>query len=97
VSRRARGLSIGVNLNPDKACNFDCPYCQVDRTTSGGRSRVNARALARELQALLERARGELWSSPPFDSVTRELRRLADVAFAGDAARAAGPHASVYA
>jgi hypothetical protein len=35
VSRRARGLSIGVNLNPDKVCNFDCPYCQVDRTTPG--------------------------------------------------------------
>ena len=31
VSRRSRGLSIGVNLNPDKACNFDCVYCQVDR------------------------------------------------------------------
>ena len=31
VSRRSRGLSIGVNLNPDKVCNFDCPYCQVDR------------------------------------------------------------------
>ena len=26
VSRRARGLSIGVNLNPDKVCNFDRPY-----------------------------------------------------------------------
>ena len=26
VSRRARGLSIGVNINPDKACNFACPY-----------------------------------------------------------------------
>ena len=35
VSRRSRGLSIGINLNPDKACNFDCPYCQVDRTTPG--------------------------------------------------------------
>ena len=31
ISRRSRGLSIGVNLNPDKACNFDCIYCQVDR------------------------------------------------------------------
>ncbi len=41
VSRRARGLSIGVNLNPDKACNFDCPYCQVDRTIPGGPSRVD--------------------------------------------------------
>ena len=26
------GISIGVNLNPDKVCNFDCIYCQVDRT-----------------------------------------------------------------
>ncbi|MEZ0267274.1 MAG: radical SAM protein, partial [Phycisphaerae bacterium] len=33
VSRRSKGLSIGVNLNPDKVCNFDCVYCCVDRTT----------------------------------------------------------------
>ena len=31
ISPRARGLSIGVNLNPDKHCNFDCVYCEVDR------------------------------------------------------------------
>src|ERR1041384_5902109 len=33
VSRRSKGLSIGVNLNPDKVCNFDCIYCCVDRKT----------------------------------------------------------------
>ena len=27
ISRRSKGLSIGVNLNPDKICNFDCVYC----------------------------------------------------------------------
>ena len=32
ISRRSRGLSLGVNLNPDQACNFDCVYCEVDRT-----------------------------------------------------------------
>src|ERR1700742_490162 len=32
VSPRARGLSIGINMNPDKFCNFDCGYCEVDRT-----------------------------------------------------------------
>ncbi|HIL25103.1 MAG TPA: radical SAM protein, partial [Verrucomicrobia bacterium] len=26
ISRRSKGLSIGVNLNPDKICNFDCIY-----------------------------------------------------------------------
>ncbi|PCI29188.1 MAG: hypothetical protein COB67_04650 [SAR324 cluster bacterium] len=31
ISRRSGGLSLGVNLNPDKACNFNCVYCQVDR------------------------------------------------------------------
>ena len=84
VSRRARGLSIGVNLNPDKACNFDCPYCQVDRTTPGGPSRVEVADLAVELEDLLRRAAGDLWTTPPFDTVAPELRRVADVAFAGD-------------
>ena len=84
VSRRARGLSIGVNLNPDKACNFDCPYCQVDRTTPGGPTRVEVADLAAELESLLRRAAGDLWTTPPFDTVVPELRRVADVAFAGD-------------
>ena len=84
VSRRARGLSIGVNLNPDKTCNFDCPYCQVDRTTPGGPTRVEVADLTDELEELLQRAAGDLWTTPPFDTVAPELRRVADVAFAGD-------------
>ena len=84
VSRRARGLSIGVNLNPDKACNFDCPYCQVDRTTPGAASRVDVPDLAVELEDLLRRAGDDLWAHPPFDTVTPDLRRVADIAFAGD-------------
>ena len=84
VSRRARGLSIGVNLNPDKACNFDCPYCQVDRTTPGAPPRVAVPDLAVELEDLLRRASGDLWTTPPFDTVAPEMRRVADVAFAGD-------------
>ena len=29
-SRRSAGLSIGINLYPDKkSCTFDCPYCEV--------------------------------------------------------------------
>jgi histidinol dehydrogenase len=29
-SRRSRGLSVGINLFPDrKTCSFDCPYCEV--------------------------------------------------------------------
>jgi wyosine [tRNA(Phe)-imidazoG37] synthetase (radical SAM superfamily) len=85
LSRRARGLSIGVNLNPDKACNFDCPYCQVDRTTPGGPAEIDVPVLAAELTALLDRARGgTLWSDPLFATAPEPLRRVADVAFAGD-------------
>jgi wyosine [tRNA(Phe)-imidazoG37] synthetase (radical SAM superfamily) len=82
LSRRARGLSIGVNLNPDKVCNFDCPYCQVDRTTPGGPAEIDVDALVAELEALLERARsGE---DPLFATAPDAMRRVADVAFAGD-------------
>ena len=29
-SRRSRGVSVGINLFPDKKrCSFDCPYCEV--------------------------------------------------------------------
>jgi hypothetical protein len=30
ISQRAGGLSIGVNLTPDRQCNFDCIYCEVN-------------------------------------------------------------------
>ncbi len=85
VSRRARGLSIGVNLNPDKACNFDCPYCQVDRTVPGGARKIDLPRLRDELEHLLGLVdRGELWHTAPFDTADPALRRVADIAFAGD-------------
>lgn len=85
ASRRARGLSIGINLNPDKVCNFDCPYCQVDRTVPGGAADINLIVLASELDTLLGWvADGSLWQHAPFDTVAPTLRRVADLAFAGD-------------
>jgi len=88
VSRRARGLSIGINLNPDKVCNFDCPYCQVDRTPAGMAgvtSGVEVARLAEELDTLLGWVTdGTLWGRPPFDTTDPALRRVADIAFAGD-------------
>jgi wyosine [tRNA(Phe)-imidazoG37] synthetase (radical SAM superfamily) len=85
VSRRARGLSVGVNLNPDKVCNFDCPYCQVDRTVPGGSGVVEVPALAAELDDLLARvAAGTLWTHPLFQTTPPEMQRVVDVAFAGD-------------
>ncbi|MBK9649264.1 MAG: hypothetical protein IPO67_29645 [Deltaproteobacteria bacterium] len=85
VSRRSKGLSIGVNLNPDKVCNFDCPYCQVDRSVPPAVTEVDLLRLGEELDALLGLVTsGSLWDVPPFDTVAPALRRVNDVAFAGD-------------
>src|SRR5438094_9829826 len=50
VSRRSKGVSIGLNLNPDKICNFDCVYCQVDRSTPGPVRGVDLGRLRDELE-----------------------------------------------
>ncbi|MBP1772924.1 MAG: Radical superfamily protein [Holophagaceae bacterium] len=85
ISRRSRGVSLGVNLNPDKVCNFDCVYCEVDRLTPPQRKDLDLDQLDQELGLLLDLATsGELYDIPPFDSARPEQRRLNDIAFSGD-------------
>ena len=85
ISRRSKGLSIGVNLNPDQGCNFDCVYCSVDRTTAPTVRSVDLEGVRAELDHLLGLAvSGAIWNEPPFDRTPPELRRLNDVAFSGD-------------
>ncbi|BDU73077.1 radical SAM protein [Mesoterricola silvestris] len=85
ISRRSKGVSLGVNLNPDKVCNFDCVYCEVDRTTPARRRDVDLDQMEREMEVLLELTRsGELFRTPPFDSADAGQRRLNDIAFSGD-------------
>ncbi|WP_243321402.1 hypothetical protein [Geothrix sp. SG200] len=85
ISRRSRGVSLGVNLNPDKVCNFDCVYCEVDRLTPPKRKDLDLDLLDKELGLLLDLATsGEIYDIPPFDSARPEQRRLNDIAFSGD-------------
>jgi wyosine [tRNA(Phe)-imidazoG37] synthetase (radical SAM superfamily) len=85
ISRRSKGVSLGVNLNPDKACNFDCVYCEVDRTTPGPRSDIDLAQLEQEMAALLDlTVSGTLFRTSPFDSARPDQRRLNDIAFSGD-------------
>lgn len=85
VSRRSHGLSIGVNLNPDKACNFDCVYCQVDRTTPPVVRRVDAALLETELAEILAAATdGTLFDEHPFSLIAPQNRVARDIAFSGD-------------
>src|SRR5882724_6019551 len=85
ISRRSRGLSIGVNLNPDKGCNFDCVYCSVDRTMPGGAREVDVAVLRKELDHMLGLAcSGEVFAEGPLAATPEALRRINDVAFSGD-------------
>ena len=85
LSRRSGGMSLGVNLNPDKVCNFDCIYCQVDRTTQSETRFVGMDQLLDELRALLPvMASGEIYQTERFRDTPSELRRLNDIAFSGD-------------
>ncbi len=54
LSRRSRGISVGINLNPDKICNFDCIYCQVDRRSEAERAFVATDRLLAELEHTLD-------------------------------------------
>ncbi len=85
VSRRSGGVSVGVNLNPDKACNFDCIYCQVNRTTPPVERKVDLERLATELDVVLEAERdGSLYRVAPFDALAPDRRGVSDIAFSGD-------------
>jgi wyosine [tRNA(Phe)-imidazoG37] synthetase (radical SAM superfamily) len=85
VSRRSAGVSIGVNLNPDKVCNFDCIYCQVNRVEQSETSFVETEQLLRELEeTLLLTTSGALFTHPRFAETPGPLRRLNDIAFSGD-------------
>jgi wyosine [tRNA(Phe)-imidazoG37] synthetase (radical SAM superfamily) len=85
LSRRSRGISIGVNLNPDKVCNFDCIYCQVDRRSEAETKFVETDLLLKEIDHVLKLATsGLLFEDEPFRDVPPERRRLNDIAFSGD-------------
>ena len=85
ISPRARGLSIGVNLNPDKHCNFDCPYCEVNRSLPAGEQALDVDVMAAELQATLALASdGRLRELRCYRNVPDELLKLRHVTLSGD-------------
>jgi wyosine [tRNA(Phe)-imidazoG37] synthetase (radical SAM superfamily) len=86
ISRRSRGLSIGINLNPDKICNFDCVYCEVDRKVPGAVSRLDLDQMRDELKAMIHFVRdGGLAREPKFDELPSFItRNVKDIAFSGD-------------
>lgn len=85
ISSRAHGLSLGVNVNPDKKCNFDCSYCEVDRRQPARESKLDVEVLATELRKTIAFIQGgKLAELPTYHSLPPELLQLRQVALSGD-------------
>jgi wyosine [tRNA(Phe)-imidazoG37] synthetase (radical SAM superfamily) len=87
VSRRSGGVSVGVNLNPNKACNWRCVYCQVPGLVPGKGPLIELALLQRELEGFLREARTETWLARHAPAAPR----LSDVALSGDGEPTSSP------
>lgn len=81
VSRRAGGVSVGINLNVNNACNWRCIYCQVPGLTRGAPPPVDLVRLEDELRVFLtDVLRGDFLAR----RVPEHARRLVDLALSGN-------------
>ena len=72
-------------MNPDKFCNFDCVYCEVNRATPPSDRTVDLKVLAEELERLLTlNCQSRLRELPYLRTVPEELLTLKEVALSGD-------------
>jgi len=81
ISRRAGGVSIGVNLNPNNACNWHCVYCQVPNLARGSAPEIDTSLLDNELRLFIkELLHGDFMQK----RVPEDCRRICDVAISGN-------------
>lgn len=85
VSSRAQGLSLGVNMNPDRHCNFDCAYCEVGRHSTPLHRTLDVDVMAGELRHTLDYVlSGEIRMRSVFADLPPALLRPKHVALSGD-------------
>ena len=85
ISSRARGLTVGVNMNPGQACNYDCPYCEVVHAPGTADLKLDLKVLTRELIHVVALAQcGRIHELKPFSAAPAELLALKEVALSGD-------------
>lgn len=81
ISRRAGGVSIGINLNPNNACNWRCVYCQVPDLKRGSAPQIDLNKLESELRSFLhELVDGDFMQK----HVPPEVRKIHDIAISGN-------------
>jgi wyosine [tRNA(Phe)-imidazoG37] synthetase (radical SAM superfamily) len=81
VSRRAGGVSVGINLNPNNACNWRCIYCQVPDLKRGSAPPIDMAQLERELRGFVDTLlHGDFMRL----HVPEGARQIVDIAFSGN-------------
>ncbi len=82
ISRRSGGLSIGINLNPNNACNWRCIYCQVPDLIRGSSPAIDLQQLQKELDEFLSDViHGDFYD---LYEVEKDLRTIKDIAISGN-------------
>jgi len=82
LSRRAGGVSIGINVNINNACNWRCVYCQVPDLARGGPPPIDYSRLREELLWVFEDVqRGDFFQRY---AVPEAQRRICDIAISGN-------------
>jgi wyosine [tRNA(Phe)-imidazoG37] synthetase (radical SAM superfamily) len=85
ISSRAGGLALGVNMNPEKVCNFDCSYCEVDRRVPLQETHLDVEVMATELRKTIAFIQeGHLEERSNYHSLPPELLQLRQVGLSGD-------------
>jgi len=82
ISRRSGGLSVGVNLNTNNACNWRCIYCQVPNLTRGSAPPVNLKKLKAELEIFIK----DILDGSFFavEGIPEKLQKIQDIAISGN-------------
>ncbi len=81
-SRRAGGLSIGINFNPNNACNWRCIYCQVPDLKLGAAPEMDFQLLEQELRYFFDDVlKGGFYEHFQVDECDRSIK---DIAISGN-------------
>lgn len=82
ISRRAGGLSVGINLNTNNACNWRCVYCQVPDLIRGSAPAIDLGLLEQELRDFLTGViHGDFFARR---NIPPEQRAIRDIAISGN-------------
>lgn len=84
ISRRAGGISLGINLNPDHVCTFSCAYCQSGQQTGYPHKPIDIDAIERELCEFLDSYANKEFANEIFKDIAQKDKMLKDICISGD-------------